>query len=636
MLKRLLGHPERQPPTVSELLAAGNRAESEGRLAEACEHYRAAIAADPAHVPARLNLGAALEAAGDLHGAEVAYRGVLQLDAQNAYANYNLANVASARGSHDSAANLLRLAVQCKPDFPEAHVALSNALDMLGQSEQSLRHLEIALRQRPDYAGAWLNYGIVLQRLERLDEAEDALRRALELDAHAVGAYQALGSLLRAEGRIAEALEVYAQGCARAPQSFELGSAELFTLLYSEAFPEAEIFERHRAFGARLEAANSPLPPLRRSDPRVDRQLRIGYVSGDLHRHPVALFLLPVLEHHDRGSFHVTCYSTGTRADEVTAELRRGCDAWREVAGLNDAALAEAVRADGIDLLVDLAGHTGSSRLGAFARRPAPVQASWLGYLHSTGMPAIQYRICDAHTDPSGEAERVHTETLLRLAHSQWCYRPFLTLEPAAAPPCLANGHVTFGAFNHCAKISPAARRQWREILARLPQARLVVLGVPPGRTARALLDDLVNEGERSRITLLPRLTLHEYLRGYNEVDIALDTAPYGGGTTTCDALWMGVPVVSAAGSRSVSRSSASLLCTAGLSDWVAPSLADYAALAVEKSRDFDALAALRSGLRERLRRSPLMDERGFTRGLEAAYLEMWRLWSERDGARLV
>jgi protein O-GlcNAc transferase len=617
MLKSLLARLRRQKPAVGELIAAGNRAEGEGRLSEACAHYRAAIAAHPMHPPAHLNLGAALEASGDLEGAQAAYRAVLRFDPSNPYANYNLANVASARGAQDVAVELLRIALHRKPDFPEAHVALSNALDTLGQAEQALPHLEIALCQRPDYAGAWLNYGILLRTLERLDDAENALRRALELDPDASSGYRALGALLRGEGRIVEALQVYQRARARLPQALDLESAELFTLLYSDAHSEAEIFSRHRDFARRFEAANPPLPALARVDARADRPLRIGYVSGDLYRHPVALFLIPVLEHHERASFHVTC------------------DSWRDAGRLGDAELAEVIRADGIDVLVDLAGHTGTSRLGVFARRPAAIHVSWLGYLHSTGLKALQYRLCDAYTDPP-EEQHVNSEVLVRLPHSQWCYRPFLTLEAATTLPCLAKGHVTFGSFNHCAKISPSTRRQWRAILEQMPQARLVVLGVPPGRTARGLLEDLGGPAERSRITLVPRLSLEEYLRWYNEVDVALDTSPYSGGTTTCDALWMGVPVVSASGSRSVSRSSASLLRSAGLADWVAPSLAEYVALVVEKSRDTAALAELRARLRERVRRSPLMDEAGFTRGLEAAYRGMWQRWCEGHGARLV
>lgn len=632
MLKGLLARLQRHVAAPAELVAAGNRAEREGRLDEACRLYRAAMAVDPAHVPARLNLGAALEAAGDLHGAERAYREVLGIDAKNPYARYNLANVASARGTSEAAVDLLRAALHSKPDFPEAHVALSNALDALGQAEEALRHLRIALEQRPDYVGAWMNCAIVLQRLERMDEAEDALRRVLELDSQAANAYAQLGALLRGEGRIDESLETYGAARSRGLSSLALESAEMHTLLYSDALSDAEIFARHRDFGARLEAASPRLAPRAPAGEARERPLRIGYVSADLYRHPVALFLIPVLERHDRVAFRVTCYSTGTHADEVTAELRRSCDAWRECAALSDEALAQAIRADGIDILVDLTGHAGPCRLGAFARRPAPVQVSWLGYLHSTGLRAVDYRLCDAQTDPPGQAEALHTETLARLPHSQWCYRSFLTLD-TAAPPCETKGFVTFGSFNHCGKISPTTRRQWRAILAGCPDARLVLVGIPPGRVSEQLLADL--GGERSRVTLVPRVLLDEYFRWYNEVDIALDTFPYSGGTTSCDALWMGVPVVSAPGSRSVSRSSASLLRTVGLGDWVA-SADGYAALAIAKARDRSALAKLRGELRARLRASPLMDEPGFTNELEAAYRGMWHKWCDHGAARLV
>jgi predicted O-linked N-acetylglucosamine transferase (SPINDLY family) len=318
--------------------------------------------------------------------------------------------------------------------------------------------------------------------------------------------------------------------------------------------------------------------------------------------------------------------------DEVTAQLRALCDGWRDAADLGDDAVAQAIQADGIDILVDLVGHAPGSRLGVFARRPAPVQLTWLNYLHSTGLRSMQYRLCDAYTDPPGIAERLHTETLVRLPTTQWCYRPFVSIDAVSVPPCSANGFVTFGSFNHASKISPTTRRQWREILQRLPDARLVMVGVPPSRGARELAREL---GE-SRIQFVPRVPLAEYYGWYNQVDIALDTTPYSGGTTTCDALWMGVPVVTAAGSRAVSRSAGSLLHAAGLADWIAPSAEGYAALAVDKASDRAGLAELRAGLRQRVQNSPVMNENQAARHLEAAYRSLWRTWCGSGDARLV
>lgn len=542
---------------ASELVAEGKRLEASGRLAEACALYRRAIEADPAHAPAYLNLGAALEAGGDAEAAGSAYRALLERDAANPYANYNLANLALVRGAPESAAPLLRRALAAKPDFPQALVALAHVLDSAGELAAAAGHL----------------------------------RRALALEPGNLPALRLRAALLRGAGRVDEALEAYARARRLAPESFALESAELFAALFSDRVGEDELFARHRAFGRRLESHYGP-----REAPRAARaRLRIGYLSPDLWRHPVALFLLPVLAHHDRARFEIFCFSTGTTADSVTAELRQLADHWRDAAALDDDALAQAIRDDGIDILVDLAGHSGDSRLEVFARRPAPLQVSWLGYLHTTGTRCIRYRLCDRHTDPAPRADALHTETLVRLPHSQWCYRPFLTLPHAPEPPCRANGWVTFGSFNQPAKLSPLTRRRWRELLERVPDSRLLVVGVPGERAAQRLREDL---GAGERVRTVARANLDDYFRLLDTVDIALDTSPYSGGTTTCDALWMGVPVITEPGERSVSRSAASVLATLGLADWIA-------------------------ALRARMRASPLMDEAGFTRALEAAYLGM-------------
>jgi predicted O-linked N-acetylglucosamine transferase (SPINDLY family) len=263
-----------------------------------------------------------------------------------------------------------------------------------------------------------------------------------------------------------------------------------------------------------------------------------------------------------------------------------------------------------------------------FAQRPAPVQATWLGYLGTTGMTRMHYRITDRIADPPGLTERLHTEKLARLPHSQWCYRPFIELEPAPTPPCVASGRVTFGSFNQTAKITPSTRRLWAALLARLPDARLLVAGVPAGRAQDDLRRELAAAGvAHERLGISPYVSLQDYFRLFAEVDVALDTTPYSGGTTTLDALWMGVPVVTLPGSRPASRSAASIVTSAGFPEWVASSPADFLERAAALAADAARLAQLRATLRARLRASPLMDERGFARDLEALYRTMWRDW---------
>lgn len=481
--------------------------------------------------------------------------------------------------------------------------------------------LEAALRLRPDWTDARFNLGGVLIELGRLAEAEAAYRRVIEQDPQRLMPYRMLAHVLHRQGRIADLLRVLAAARRAHSTDFDLESFELLALLFSDDISAEALAERHRAYGVRMERAVPPFP--RAPDPPPGRRLRVGYVSGDFCYHPVAQFARPLIEHHDRKSFEVYCYSVGTAVDDFTRRLAARADVWREAAALDNEQLAQAIRADGIDLLVDLSGHSGASRLGVFARQPARVQLAWLGYLHTTGLTRIQYRICDRNTDPEGEADALHTERLLRLPHSQWCYRPLVQADtPPAAPPLERNSYLTFGSFNQVAKLSGTCRRLWAELLRAVPRARLVLLGIPEGPARAALLEDFERLGVgRERLSVEGHLPVREYFRRVATVDIALDTTPYSGGTTTCDTLWMGVPVVTLAGERSVGRSAASILRTLGLDEWVATTPATYAAIAVRAADAHSELGRLRSELRSRMLASRLMDEATFVRDMEDAYL---------------
>ena len=645
------------------LIAEGNRVENAGALPQACELYRRAVASAPRYGKAHLNLGIGLEALGDTAGALACYESALALDAADPFAGYNLGRLLYARGEVPRARQLLEQALRRRPDFPEARIVLAYALQAQGNltaaaielrtalaqrpedfvARATLFHileaqgdlpaaaaqLEGVLRDRPGWTEALYNYGRTLMRLEREAEAETALRRVLALDPAFVLAYRMLGNLLHRQGRVAEMLDLCASALAREPDQLEIASFELFLLNFSDAISAEALFERHRAFGERLERARPPAFAFPRAA-EPERRLRIGYVSGDLNSHPVALFLLPLLERHDRDRFEVCCYSTGTRADDFTRRVAAHSEVWRDAAASSQAQLAQAIHADAVDILVDLSGHSGVSRLDVFALQPAPVQAAWLGYLNTTGLTRIRYRITDAVSDPPA-AERLHTETLERLPHSQWCYRPFVQTQAVTAPPCLVDGRVTFGSFTQIAKLSSATLALWGEIIRQLPDARLAVLGVAPGRASAELLQRLAGVGiAASRVTLAPFAPLREYYDWFAKVDIALDTTPYSGGTTTCDALWMGVPVVTLPGTRPPSRSAASILTTLRLADWIASSPEDYVRRALEASRDHERLAKLRSTLRSRMQSSPLMDEAGFTRDVEQIYRRLWRQYCDQ------
>jgi protein O-GlcNAc transferase len=613
---------------ADRLIAEGNRAEAAGKARDACERYRAAVAAAPGYAKAHLNLGIGLEAAGDPDAAVECYERALAIDRGDPYASYNLGKLLHTRGEGARAEGLLRTALAGKPDFPEALVVLASVYESQGKTAQAAAALETALRQRPDWPGALFNYAAVLHTLKRLPEAEVALRRLIALEPGDAAAHGLLGNVLRGLVRLPEALEALATARRLDPERFDLQSAELFVLSCSDDVSDDALFERHRDYGARLEAAVAPgFAPLRNSR-EPERRLRIGYVSGDFYTHPVAFFAIPLFERHDRTRCEIYCYSTGPTEDRTTDEVRARADVWRDVASMSDSALAAAINQDGIDVLVDLSGHSGTFRIAVFAQQPAPVQLTWLGYLSTTGLTRIQYRLCDRHTDPAGMTDRWHTETLIRLPECQWCYRPIVSIDCAEAPPIARNGYVTFGSFNNALKISPSVRRLWAEILSRVPGSRIVFVGVPHGTISEKLLRDFENAGiSPDRMEIAPRLGLAEYFGAFNAVDVALDTTPYSGGTTTCDTLWMGVPVITVPGERSISRSAASILATVGLDEWIAAGPEDYVEMAVKCAARGTAIAELRRTLRDRLRASPLMDERRFARDIEAAYREMWRAW---------
>ena len=622
MLRRLL---------ADALIASGARAERAGRLARACGRYRAAAVVAPRHAAAHLNLGAALEAAGDAAGAERAYAALLAAQPGNPYGNYNLGRLRHASGALEDADRLLRAALRGRPDFADALVVLAYVQEAQGDLPAAALSLASALALRADLGGAWYHYGEVLWKLDRYDEAEAALRRTVEIEPRFVPAWHLLGNMLRGTSRLEDALLAFAAARRLEPLRFDLESMELHTLALSDTRSAEEVFARHRAFGARLEAAVPARTAPCGNAPEPERRLRVGYVSCDFNRHPVAWFMLPLLERHDRGLFEVVCYSTGDKVDEVTGALRAVADTWRECHTLDDAALDELIRHDAIDVLVDLTGHAGALRLGVFARQPAPVQLSWLGYLHSTGLTRIGYRLTDARADPPGLSDRLHTEKLVRLPDCQWCFRPAHSDNHAPQPAWRSNGYVTFGSFNHAPKLSATVRRLWAGILRGLPRSRLLLVGVPHGRAREDLLRDFGTAGVTAdRLDILPRVPFAEYLRQFDAVDIALDTTPYGGGTTTFDALWMGVPVLTLAGERPAARSAASILGALGMDDWVAASEAEYLRLAIAHATAPERIAGLRASLRARMRASPLMDEARFARNVEAAYRELWRAWCGR------
>ena len=365
---------------------------------------------------------------------------------------------------------------------------------------------------------------------------------------------------------------------------------------------------------------------------RPERRLRIGYVSGDFRKHPIGLFIRPVFAQHDRDQVDVYCYSNDTTDDEITRELRNSADHWSAIAGLDDRLVTDRIREDAIDVLIDLSGHTERHRLAVFARHPAPVQATWMGYLNTTGVRAMDYRICDAYTDPAGATESFSTEQLYRLPHSQWCYAPYYDIAPVTVPHRERPDALVFGSFNQVSKITEACVDRWSEVLRRLPHSELVILDVPPGRSRSALLDRFARAGvDVARITARGREDILSYFTAIGNVDIALDTMPYNGATTTLDTLWMGTPLIALRGDTGIARGGFSILSTLCLPELIAETPAAYVEANVQLARDAAERTRLRTLLRPRLMASPLADTRGFVSDLEAGYRTMWRRWCDEQ-----
>ncbi|MDP2808956.1 MAG: tetratricopeptide repeat protein [Rhodocyclaceae bacterium] len=557
----------------------------------------------------------------------------------NADAWNDLGNATLDLGHAAEAERCFRQSLALAPDRAHAHYNLARLHQMAGHTNEALSGYERALALAPRLAPAAYNRAILLGGLNRPDEAIDAYRQLLAWAPDHAHAWNNLGKALRERGEAEAAVSASGEAIRHAPDDAEIASNRLFALLHAESTDSHALRAAQTSFDRLFSSDITPASghesslklcfpgvwPMHGNDPDPNRRLRIGFVSPDFREHPVGRFVEPLFDHIDPKQADIVGYPTVGFEDGLTRRLHARCAGWRDLSGLDDAAAARAIVADGIDILIDLAGHTAGNRLGIFARKPAPIQATWLGYLGGTGLAAMDWRLSDSRSDPPGISEEWQRERLLRLPRCPWCYRP-----PAETPAPAGRREgreVVFGSFNSVAKLSDCLLAVWARLLAAAPSARLRVAGAPAGK-ARERIAAALGIGER--LHFVDRCSPAEYFALYRQVDIALDSHPYAGGTTTCDALWMGVPVVAWAGERSCSRSGASLLAAAGLPDWVASTPDDTIAIAAKWAENPDQLAALKAGLRARMQESSLMDETGFARDWQAAMRFAWREWCGR------
>lgn len=569
--------------------------------------------------------GIALLQAGNLHEAESRFRNALAYDARDAQALLGLGIIAHQTAHFTDALALFDRSIALYPTLAAAHVNRGNSLAARLQHVAAVEAFETALSLSPGLQSALINMATALHALGKLDDAVAALERAAENHPASPELLNNLGNFYKDQGRLSAALTCYQQALELNPMMQQAFSNQLSALKVDAALAPSEILRRHREWSNWFEAVSTNAPLLVNSrDPL--RRLRLGYVSPDCHT-AVPAFLDDVIAAHDRKHFDVFCYFNNPQ-DLPRLKVLGIADTARIMRGRNDQQMATQINEDAIDILIDIAGHTGHNRLGVFARRPAPVQMTWLDYLCTTGLAAMDYRITDAVADPPG-SEAFHSEKLLRLPHTQWCWRPDTSAPDVSQLPLIGRGHVTFGSFNNVQKLTDATLALWRHLLEAIPGARLRIGGIPEGVARTRVLAGLACNA--SRVDYLPRMSVADYRAAIGEVDIALDPMPFSGATTTLDALWQGVPVLTLPGKRSSSRSTASLLTALQLTEWIAVDEANFLALAKRLASGITGLTGFRATLRDRLRTSPMLDPAGFTRDLESLYRNAWHTWCEQQ-----
>ena len=602
----------------------GDRAEGRRRIEQA-------IRIAPQRPAFHFNLGRVLSESGLIDDAIRAYDRALVLEPKQPDALLELARLIASRRDLATAITLIQRALILQPERRDLLIELASYYLDSGQAEASAATLQRILDRQPDDADVLAAIGQVRVRQGRFEESIALYQQALALQPDCSLAEDGLiaGYSRLALGTLA--LAVIDHKLARLPDDLAAQSQRLFLLHYQPELSPQEVAAAHFDWGRKLNV-RSGQPPRPKLAPVAGRRLRIGYVSADFKRHSVAYFIEPVLAGHHREQFEVFAYSSTRNPDDVTQRLAGLADHWRTLGGAPDEAVLQQIRSDRIDILVDLSGHTADNRLGVFARRAAPVQMTWLGYPHSTGLPTIDYRICDPISDPAGEADPLASERLLRLPGGFLCYRPATAANgatPEFIPPSLRGQPFTFGSFNHLAKISEPVIATWSHLLRERPDSRLFLKapGIGAASSADRLRAAFAEHGiAPERLRLAGAIADHTtHLASYRELDLALDPFPYNGTTTTFDALWMGVPVITLRGDRHADRVGASLLSGVGHPSLIATDVDDYVARALELANNPAQLVELHRRLRDDLRQSPLMDETGFVTRLEAAYRSAWQ-----------
>jgi predicted O-linked N-acetylglucosamine transferase (SPINDLY family) len=599
-----------------------------GKFDDAVACYQRALELNAGFVDGYIGLGNALQEVGRRGEAEANYYSALEINPNCADAYCNLGNLLRDSGKPAEAIATYSRALEITPDFAEVHCNLANAFRDLGRLEDAVASYRRAVEIKSDFAGAHCNLGVTLKELGRLDEAAASFRSALSIDPKFLEARNNLGFVLQDFGQLDAAMTSYRLALEIKPDYAIAYCNVLFCLSHRDGVSPQALFAEHCGFEKQFGASLRASWPQHRNSRDPDRCLQIGLVSGDLRDHAVAYFVEPLLARlAGNPALSLHAYYNHAAEDRVTPRLRGYVYHWHPVAHFSDAELAQRIGDDGIDILIDLSGHTGENRLVTFARKPAPVQVSWIGYPGTTGLSAMDYYLTDRHFLPPGKFDDQFTEKLVYLPASA----PFLPDEdapPVNALPALSNGYVTFGSFNRPGKVSRLAVALWCKLLRALPDARLLLGGMPQDGRCGKLMEWFEEEGvTRERLSVHPRCGRAAYLGLHHQVDMCLDTLPYTGGTTTNHALWMGVPTLTLAGSTPPGRQGAAMLSHVGLEAFVAEDAEDFQRKGMAWAADLAALSVVRSGLRERFEQSAMTRPDVIATGLKRALRTMWRRW---------
>lgn len=619
-----------QPDRADALHLLGVLAVHAGRPDTGIELIQRAIRSCKTNEYYHNNLGNALRASGRLDEAIAAYGAAIQINHDFVAAHSNLGVVLKDKGQLDEAIAMFREAIRLGPEAAEAHNGLGVALQSRGQIESAIASFRKALRFQPDLCEALGNLGNALRVIGQLDEAIAACRQAIQLRPNTAELHSHLANVLKARGELEEAIESYREAVRLKPNCPKTHSALIFALSLHPSAAEDLAFDELRRWNQRHAETLRRFARLHQNNRDPNRPLRVGYVSPDFRNHVVGHQVLLLLRHHDRKQIEPFCYTCTIGADGVTESIRQSSDGWRNIAAMSDSEAADLIRKDEIDILVDLAVHSANNRLLIFAHKPAPVQLTYLGYCGSTGMNSMDYRLSDPFMDPSDSDLSRYSEQTIRLPETYWCYNVAGPTPEPSPPPALTLGYVTFGCFNNFSKVSAAALDLWADIVLAVEKSRLIIHS-NPGTHLDTLRRRFLDRGiAPDRLEFLKWQSWAQYIGTYDRIDVGLDTFPWGGGITTCDAMWMGVPVVTLAGRTAVGRGGASILSNVGLTDLIAATPQQYSQIAIALASDLPRLNQLRQALRQRMQASPLMDAPRFARNVEAVYRQLWHDWCRK------